>query len=271
MDRSARRSGCLLLPESCILIHCSQLYLILQSLDPSGQCQGPGKRAEILPLQLSPALSCRFLLGGSACNRRFLLVSSTGPFQTNIYVLLQLPYFFWIFLGLHWACGSLSWVLLSTKVPALLSAVGLVSLDPSLGKPDTLLNSALRVYKGLLLSYHLLCYCVVCLTAGTLLPSKVFVGIKIRFGKPIFMINKLDSFKDYISMYLGLCLTPQLKKEQLSDMIQLVDVCSDCYGYAVGFCVLPPVWSGQDKGHVRSLQTVRDSSHSGRLSAVPLH
>lgn len=118
-------------------------------------------------------------------------MSSIGPFQTIIYVPRHLPNFFCIFLGLHWACGSLSWLPLSTKVAASLSAVGVVSLEPSLGKPDTLLNSALRVYEGLLLSYHLLCYCVVCLTAATLLLSKVFVGIKICFEKPIFMINKL--------------------------------------------------------------------------------
>jgi len=87
---------------------------------------------------------------------------------------------------------------LSRKIPALLSAVELVSLKPSLGKPDALLKGALRVYKGLLLSYQLLCCCVVCLTAGTLLLGKVSVGITICFEKPIFMINKLVSSKTVI-------------------------------------------------------------------------
>lgn len=122
-------------------------------------------------------------------------MSSTGPFQTNNYVLLQLPNFFCIFLGLLQACRFLSWLPLSTKVPALLNAVGWVSPEPPLGKPDTLLNSAVRVHKGSLLSYHLLCYCVVCLIAAIFLLGKAFVGIKTCFGKPIFMINKLVSSK----------------------------------------------------------------------------
>lgn len=76
----------------------------------------------------------------------------------------------------------------------MLRAVVLVSAELSLGEADTLQNSALGEYKGLLLSYHL-CYHVACLTAGTLLWSKVLVGIKTSFEKPIFMTNRLVSSK----------------------------------------------------------------------------
>lgn len=132
--------------------------------------------------------------GWFCLKRRFQLMSSSRRFQTNIYVLLQLPNFFRIFPGLHWACGSLSRLPLSTKVPAVLRAVVLVSAEPSLCEADTRQNSALGEYKGLLLSYHL-CYHVACLTAGTLLWSKVLVGIKTSFEKPIFMTNRLVSSK----------------------------------------------------------------------------
>ena len=178
----------------CCLSHAS--WYTAHSWTSSYRACIPQARAEVLGRQWRFFL-CNCLLlwvAGFYCmvllrTGGFQLMSSTGPFQTNIYVLLQLPNFFCIFLGLHWACGSLSWLPLSTKVPALLSAVVLVSLEPPLGKPDTLLNSALRMCKGLLLSYHLLCFYVVCLTAGILLSIKVFIGIKICFEKPIFMIS----------------------------------------------------------------------------------
>lgn len=79
-------------------------------------------------------------------------------FQTNIYVFPQLPDFFCILLGFTLSLRVSVMTSPITKVPALW---GRISFTWAIsGKPDILLNSALRVCTGLLLSYHILGCCV---------------------------------------------------------------------------------------------------------------